>query len=283
MIRCLFLAIAVYCCFGNKAFCDDTRLVTITINNGTPEFELLPSIEVFGQAPEPFIKSDSDTFEYKFRVSDKDWFNPVDIKLVWKGDYQRSDGSKGNLNQRISLRIRRDFPDSFSFPVFFSNSRTQSEMARLEGMKNPNDQFEVFFRSWQIAEYFRGTLANTHPLAKRASKLFFFSSVSLAKIPDYVVVVSEYANQFVDDAFNNDPKYTDLYNDLESVYWFDLPKIDGYVKNGNCNTAQMVLNDLERKKDSEPLAFKLRYGDGSKVLDEKNGLVAKCIGSPLAQ
>jgi hypothetical protein len=281
MIGRLFLAIAVLCLFGSKAFCDDSRFVTITINNRTPEFELVPSIEVFGQAPEPFLKSGQNTFEYKFQVSNTEWFNTVNIKLLWKGDFQRGDGGpKVDLDQRILLRIRRDFPDNFSFPVFLSNSRTQSEMARLEGMKDINDQFEVYFRSWQITKYYRDTVGSLNPLSKRAAKILFFSAVALAEQPKYFVIMSEDAERFASDAFENDTLYSNRANAARSVYWFDLAQIDGYVRNGDCNTAKILLNAFQSLKDSDSAAFKLRYGGDSKVLDEKGKIVmSKCSGS----
>jgi hypothetical protein len=148
------------------------------------------------------------------------------------------------------------------------------------GNEGYHDQFEVFFRSWQIAKYYRDTVGYLNPLSKRAAKILFFSAVELAEQPKYFVIMSEDVERYASDSFENDTLYYNIANTARSVYWFDLAQIDGYVRNGDCITAKILLNAFQSLRDSDSTAFKLRYGEDSKVLDEKSKIVtSKCSGS----
>jgi hypothetical protein len=277
--------VALYSAFATASSAG-TRVVTITIENQSPSFDVLPTIEAFGRPPIQFAKSaQPNTFEYKLTVSENDWFNPVDIKLLWKNAYDKYNGSaRIDFDQRILLRIRRDFPDNFSVPVYFSNNRSQPEMLRLENMQDANQQFEVFFRGHQIASYYRDTLGPEHPYTKRAAKFFFFAAVKLAEIKDYFVIMSDTAERFATDAFGNQSgfNYSERANLARSFYWVDLRRIDNYVAKGDCSTARLILTTLQILKSDEPKAFDAQYGKSPTVLEEKGKLIDTKCGTGIA-
>jgi hypothetical protein len=278
MRRNLFGLVAALSLGSGLALCEDVRTVTITVENRTPAFDVVPSIEVFGSPPKPFDKAAQNTYVYKFEVPDSDWFKKVDIHLLWKNDFLTANDKKDDFNQRISLRIRRDFPTNFTFPVFFSNSRSRLEMDRLEALTNINDQFEVFFRSWQILSYYRSVLGGAHALSRRAAKILFYSAIRLAEEPDYFVIMSDVAEKHMVESVMDGAIYSERASQARSVYWFDLKLIDGYVKKGDCGTAQLLLAAFQSLKTEDPVAFKLRFKGDSGVLDQKGIIVAKCAG-----
>ena len=261
-----------YLAFASVVSRAEDRLVTITIENKTPSYEVEPVIEVFGLPPRAFKKNDQNKFEYNFPVSETDWFNLVNITLRWKGAYLKIDGTKSDFEQFIALRIRRDFPDLFSFPVYFSNDRTLAEMDRLKAIRSINGQFEVYFRGGQIAAFYRDTMGPTHKFSKRAAKIFFLAAIALAEQPRYYVVMSDDAEQSIKNAFPDTSSYSDRANVARSVYWFDLKNVDTYIANGKCSYARLLLDALEDLKASNPEAFKARY-DNAGVMKEKRDMI----------
>jgi hypothetical protein len=269
---------ALYCAGLYPAHSEEPRFVTIVIKNETPIFEARPSIEAFGGRLESFSKTSQSAFEYKFKVSDSDWFNPVNIKVLWKDAFEKQDGTRTDLEQRIRLRIRRDFPDTFEFSIYFANNRSDPEMARLEGKKNVNDQWEVFFRASQIASYYREVFGKQNKYSKRAAKLFFGAAVMLADEPNYFVIMSDDADQFVQEAFDGSTSYADRANLARSVYWLDLKLVDKYVDK-DCKTAKLLLEVFRKLREDEPAAFNARYEKFPSVLGEKAKLIAAKCGT----
>lgn len=278
MTRYVILVTMATLCYGpsQTAFAE-ARTVTISIQNQTPEFTAAPSIEVFGSSSKPFTTSAPNIYEYKFPVSDSEWFDTVDIKVLWKNAYLNNDGSYKDFDQRVLLRIRRDFPSDFTFPIYFSNDRSQDEMSRLEHERDENEQFEVFFRGQQIATYYRDTFGPQHAFTKRAAKIFFYGAVKLAETPAYFVQMSDDAEQFIVDAFGGSSSYTARAELARSEYWNDLKQVDTYVAKGDCATARMILATFQTFKDEDPKAFAAQYGKEPTVLDDKAIIInSKC-------
>lgn len=251
---------------------------TITIENRTPDFELIPSIEVFGSAPKTFLTVSPGVFRHDFQVSEDDWFNKVNIKLLWRQALLTGTEAKVDFEQRLSLRIRNDFPERFSINAYFSNDRSQREMLRLERNGDVNQQFEKYFRGHQIATFYRDTVGADHPLTQRAVNIFFTAAVNLAKEPSYFVIMSDEAEQMAQDTFGaGSQSYGRRATEARSVYWFDLSRIDKYVSKGDCRRANLMLQAFKTLESDDPTAFKARYGSNSKVLAEKSKIVeAKC-------
>ncbi len=273
----LMLAVVV-CTNGSAAYSDEPRTVTITIRNETPKVEVAPSIEVFGSTPKPFTPTAPGTYQYQFPVSENEWFNTVDIKINWTNSYLNNDATTSDFEQRILLRIRRDFPANFSFPIYFSNDRSQAEMSRLEHEHDDNQQFEVFFRGWQIANYYRDTFGAQHPFTKRAAKSFFYGAVQLAEIPAYFVKMSDDAERFTTEVFGGSSIFSDRANVARAVYWSDLKQIDVYVAKGDCATARMILATFQTFKSEDPAGFNAQYGKEPNVLSEKAILISRKCG-----
>ena len=276
----LTICATVFCLFSHRASSAE-RFVTISIENRTPSIEVDPSIEIFGAAPDSFTKKPPRSFEYKFKISDNEWFNTVNVKILWKAAYeQQKDKPKIDFEQRILLRLRHDFPPKFEFPIYFSNDRSQAEMWRLEHASDINQQFEVYFRGWQIANFYRDTTNPQHPLTKRAAKIFFGGAVKLAEQPDYFVMMSDDAEQMITEAVPGAKEYPDRANLTRSVYWEDARRIDQLVAQGKCDVARILLEALRNRKDAEASRFAARYPQNPTVLDEKAKIIeARCARS----
>jgi hypothetical protein len=257
------------------------RFTTISIINQSPDFEVSPSIQIFGQPPAGFVEAPRNNFSYQFKLADDEWFDIADINLVWKRAYINNDNSKSDFNQRIQLRFRYRFPQNFAFPVYFSNKRSQAEMLRLEQQLDPNQQWENFFRGWQIAHYYRNTNGPQYPLAQRASWMFFNAADALAEAKYYYVVMSDDAIKFEQDAFGDARTaiVTPRINDAKSAFWEDLSRVEGLIP-GNCPVARILLTELQKAKDNEPNLFALRYPSAPNTLDEKLVLVNSKCPSP---
>lgn len=264
-----------------SVFAEEARLVTISIENRTPSFEAVPSIEVFGAPAELFTKMPDSKFEYKFKIAEDKWFNIIDIRIVWKDAYLKNDSSKVDWEQTIRLRIRRDFPDKFSFPIYFSNNRSSAELSRLDQQGISTQQFEVFFRSWQIASYYRETAGPQHQFTKTAVRLFFHSAARLAEQPDYFVVMSDDAERMALEAFGtgSGTGIAERANSARSVYWLDLKQIDKYVAKGDCTTARLLMAAFQALKAEDAAAFNAAYGGAPTVLDEKAKIIAAKCGT----
>jgi hypothetical protein len=279
--------VALYSAF-TTASSAATRVLTITIENLTPSFDVVPTIEgAVGDPPIQFVKSaQPNSFEHKLTVSENDWFNEVNIRLLWKNAYDKNllGQPKTDFDQRIRLRIRRDFPESFYVPVYFSNDRSKPEMLRLENMQDATQQFEVVFRGHQIASYYRDTFAPQNPFAQRAANLFFFAAVKLAETKDYVVVMSDAAEKFAKDSFGNQSaiNYSDTANRARSWYWADLKRIDGYAARGDCSTARLILTTLQILKAEDPKAFDAQYSKSPTMLEEKGKIIDGRCGAGVA-
>jgi hypothetical protein len=258
---------------GTAGWCGEPRSVTIAIDNQTPDVDVSPSIETFGAPSQLFSKSPSGSYEYRFKVSESEWFNNVDIKIAWKNAYLNNDGTKSDFAQRVSLRLRRDFPDRFVFPVYFANKRSQAELTRLEHEKDIDQQFEVFFRASQIANYYRDTLGAKHALTKRAVKLLFLAAVALAEQKNYFVIMNSDAEQMASESFGD--TYANRANLARSVYWSDLKQIDAYAAKGDCARARLLLNAFEALKSSNPAEFSAQYAGNPNVLEAKALIIAK--------
>lgn len=270
----VFLSLLAACLVADPTLSDEReRVCTISITNETPNFKVIPTIEIFGKTAKPFVEKSPGNFEYKFKLLEEGWFNPADIKLVWKDADQKNDGTKSDFTQRVVLRLRNTFPPDFTVRVFFSNDRSQKEMSRLEHQKDDNDQWENFFRGWQIAAYYRETLAAEHPLCRRASWIFFNAADQLAERKDYIVEMSEDAIAFEKEAFKN-KDVSGVINRAKSAYWEDLERIHKEI---DCTTARMLLTDLKNAKRKEPDLFKLRYPDvPNKLEDAEEYVESKC-------
>jgi hypothetical protein len=239
----------------------DDRYSIITVKNETPNFKLVPTIEIFGSGTYTFSENrESGAFEYRFKLSETGWFNKADIKLLWKDAYINNDGSKTDFPQRVELRLRYSFPPSFPIRAYFNNDRSQSEMFRLEHLSDDNDQWDKFFRGWQIAAYYRATNGLQHPLSQRATTIFFDAADRLAaNIEDYIVVMSPDAITFASEAFKMTPGLAKRINNAKSVYWEDLPRLYD-LANNNCTAARILERDLRKAKSKEPELLKLRGG-----------------------
>jgi hypothetical protein len=269
---CVFALLMAACC----AHADEGRTVTITVENETPEFTVVPSIAVFGGESQSFTELKENKFEYKFHVDASEWFNFVDIKIEWKKAFLENDGTKSDFKQRIQLRIRRDFPDAFSVPVFFSNARSNNEMFRLENEQDPTDQFEVFFRAWQIAAYYRKVTGVSSSYAARASQILFYAAVALAEQRDYFVEMSDDAEKFVNDAFGPE-RFAARANLARSVYWSDLSEVDKFVAKGDCDTAHLLIQALRVLAGQHPEEFTAQYKNAPNIIDLKDQLIrTKC-------
>jgi hypothetical protein len=270
-----FLFLFAGCLAASPTFGAD-RFTTITIINQSADFEVSPSIEIFGQPAAAFVEAPRNNFSFKFKLSDDEWFNIADIDLVWKNAYLNNDGSKSDFPQRIRLRFRYPFPSNFSFPIYFSNKRSQAEMLRLEHQLDDNQQWENYLRGWQIADYYRKTDDPKYPLSQRASWIFFNAADQLAEKKDYYVVMSQDAIAFEQEAFKDTKNVSNAINTAKSAYWEDLPWVDKLIP-GNCAVARILLADLEKSKTREADLFAIRYPGDPGALDEKLALVnAKC-------
>jgi hypothetical protein len=254
----------------------DDRFTTISIINQTPEFQVAPSIEIFGQPAAPFVEQSTNNFSFRFKLADDEWFDIADIKLHWKDAYQNNDGTKSSFDQRIQLRLRYPFPPNFTFNIYFSNKRSQVEMSRLEHQIDDNQQWENYFRGWQIADYYRKTNDPQYPLAQRASWIFFNAADQLAEKKDYFVVMSPDAIAFEQEAFKDTKNVLPRINTAKSAYWEDLPWVDKLLP-ANCSVARILLTDLQAQKIKEPDLFTMRYPSAPNVLNEKMTIVnSKC-------
>ncbi|MBI4595918.1 MAG: hypothetical protein HY730_06005 [Candidatus Tectomicrobia bacterium] len=253
------------------------RLVSILISNQTPTYTLSPLIEVFGADAVPFKKKSDTVFVHQFKVSQDDWFNKVNVKVVWKDAYLDTDKKKSDLEQWIILRVRRDFPDKFSILVYFGNNRSRDELTRLEGLSGVNEQFQVYFRAGQIVQFFRQSLGPQDALTKRAAKLWFWSAVKLAEEPKYFVIMSDEAERVAIEAYGGSSGLAERANAARSMYWYDLDEIDNYLARGDCATAKLILMEFKKLMDNAPNIFKIRYGKTPDVLQMKEQrIVQKC-------
>lgn len=280
MIRQLLTVLSLIA-LGSTGVADATeaRTVTITIMNQTPTVTVVPSIQTLalGSAPVLFTNTTPNTYEYKFPIANDQWFDDVDIDLLWKNAYRNNDATTKDFDERVILRIRRDFPASFSFPIYFSNDRSQDEMSRLEHERDPTQQFEVALRGEQIATYYRDTFSPQHPFAKRAAKIFFYGAIKLAETEPYDVEMNDTAEPFIIAAFGGSSSYSDRAEVAKSKYWNDLSQIDSYAAKGDCSTANLILAAFQAKKEDDPEAFAVQYGKEPNVLDEKAAIInSKC-------
>ena len=151
-------------------------------------------------------------------------------------------------------------------------------MFRLENEKDPPDQFEVFFRGWQIAAYYRKVMGLSHPLTRRASQMFFLASTILAQQPRYYVEMSDEAQQFVDDAFGHD-RFAALAIVARSAYWNDLSQVDKLAADGDCDTARNLMQEFRQRASLSPEEFNAQFARAPTILDLKDELVRqKCDG-----
>lgn len=248
----------------------------IKIDNKSPDFLVSPTLELFGKPPANFIEGPRNHFEANFYLADDEWFDIADIKLEWKNAYLNNDGSKKDFDQRIQLRFRYPFPPSFTFPVYFSNNRSQAEMLRLERQTDDNAQWENYLRGWQIADYFRNTSGPQHPLAQRASWLFFNAADQLAEKNEFYVVMSDDAIAFEKEAFGNTRDVSTQITNGKSAFWQDASWVDRLVP-ANCAVARILIADLQRAKDRDPALFTARYSGEPNLLNEKTTIInSKC-------
>lgn len=281
-MRCNAIITAVTLAISSiQVMAQEHKTRRITIENSTPNFSVVPTIEIFGKPPETFLGITEGKFEKNFTVAESDWYIPAKIKLAWKRVGTNDDGTMSDFDQRIELRIRKSFPDEYYFKVFYSNDRSQREMRRLENKKDIEDQFEVFFRGIQIARYYRDSLGPKHPLTRRAAKIAFDAAVMLAEYPRYYVVMSDEAESMAANAHEGEEKewFKRRAEEARSVYWFDLLNVDEYLKNGKCNHAQSMILTLKSKRDLEPKLYKRRFDANPDYLDNKAMSVQSKCGS----
>jgi hypothetical protein len=258
----------------------EIRVVKITIENKTPQFQVVPTIEVYGKPPSQFLGVADNRFEVTFPVETNDWYAVANIKITWKHP-QSVDGISDDFDQRISLRLRRSFPDSYYFPIYYSNDRSKQEMDRLEDMGDIGDQFEVYFRGMQIARYYKANAGPKHPLTRRAAKVAFFAAVKLAEQPKYYVVMSDDAERIASDSQDDAMIYSKRAEEARSVYWFDLAELENYINNNKCEFAQSMIRALQDKRGSEPNLYARRYQANPLYLDAKiNYVQTKCGAAP---
>src|SRR4051794_3564461 len=65
----------------------EDRYSTITIKNESRAFNLIPTIEIFPDGPQPIGETAPNTSKYQFKLSESNWFNDANIKLTWKDAY----------------------------------------------------------------------------------------------------------------------------------------------------------------------------------------------------
>lgn len=260
------------------AYGQSARTATITITNESKQHaDVDLTFEAFGNSPQPFTPvPNSNKYELKIPLSAQNWFDTIDIKILWKSAYVSNGNSGADFEQRLVLRLRRDFPDDFSFPVFFSNDRTQKEMGRLENLTDINRQWEVFFRTWQIADYYRNTLGEQSSPAKRVAKDFFWSAVKLAENPRYFVAMSDEAEKFASESVGGSAEFALRANVARSMYWYDVSEIDRLVRSKQCSFADSVLQEFRDLKSQQPDLFRLRYASTPNILDAKAQIVQGC-------
>lgn len=239
----------------------EERYSTITIKNESRTFNLIPTIEIFPDGPQPITESGPNTFQYRFRLSESNWFNDANIKLTWKDAYKKNDGTTMDFSQRVVLRLRYSFPETYAVRAFFSNDRSQNEMFRLEHLIDENDQWEKYFRGWQIAGYYRETSGLVHPLSRRAAKIFFEAADYLAEnTKDYIVKMSNDAITLEHESVGSTPIIESRINAANSAYWEDLERVYKLTNwPQNCVEAKLLLTDLEVRKTREPDLFTIRY------------------------
>jgi hypothetical protein len=275
--RVAFLVLFSYA-VPSAARAEPARSVTITVENKTPKYVVAPSVEMPGMPPSAFSPiQGTNKFEYKFPVSETDWFNHVNIKISWLGAFEKSLAEdKIDFHQYLTLRIRRDFPRDFWVAVYFSNDRTNNEMNSLEKNKNKkslNDQYEVFFRSWQISNYYREARNPKDGAAKRPANDMFYAAVNLAEAGEpknygYVVEMSDTAEQYATESVGG-PGFANLANKARANYWSDLSLVDDYVRKGDCDTAALLLSTFKKLKMQEPGAFSAYFPKTPTAIEEK--------------
>jgi hypothetical protein len=273
------LSTTLLCLIANSAPCETNRYSTVTITNQTPDIPMAAVIEIYGKPPEAFKqRQGTNVWAYNFPLKDNSWFNEADIKITWKNAYLNSDGSKKDFEQRIALRLRYDFPSDFDVPVYFSNDRTQTEMDRLEHKNDIHDQFEVFFRGGQIANFYAETNGRTHGFTKRAALISFWAEIKLAENPNYFVIMSNDTEQMTKEALGGSDWVSKRANKARSFYWEDARFVDGLVSKRKCDAARILLDTLRELSldKTEAKRFAMRIDD-PKLLDEKEIIVAKCV------
>jgi hypothetical protein len=278
MLERPIVSAALMCLMVYSGHCEPGRYTTITITNQTPDVPIALFIEVTGKPLAPFKQRPGENvWEYRFPLKDSGWFNEADIKIIWKNAYVKGDASKKDFEQRISLRLRYDFPSDYDVPIYFSNDRSQAEMDRLEHLKDIHDQFEVFFRGGQIANFYAETTGRQHKFTQRAAKFFFWGAIRLAEYPDYFVIMSDEAEQMAQEAFGS-TDFANRANLARSFSWEDARYVDSLVGQGKCEAARILLDALRGLAQDErgAKAFAIRHAKNPKILDEKEMIVAKC-------
>lgn len=277
----LLLALGAAFLSSDSAFSED-RFVTINVQNHNPEFKLVPTVVLPSTGDIGVFKEEagSNLFSYDFKLLQSEWFDVADIILTWNGAYLNPDNSQSNFTQRVELRLRYDFPRAYTVHAYFSNNRTEKEINRLDAITDPLQQWEPFFRSWQIADFY----SKSNPLlrlAKRSAARFLFAADVLAEResppPPYIVVMSEDAILFAQQSNVITPVLQSRIDTARSAFWEDLPHVDTLVQRGNCAVAKSFLSFLQNEKLQHPELYALRNPGASDLLDQKKTMVnSKC-------
>jgi hypothetical protein len=256
------------------------KFVTINIENQSPEFKLEPTVVLPSGEFGVFQDAGSNKYSYSFKLLESDWFNTADINITWKNAYLNADFSQFDFVQRAELRLRYDFPKDYTMPVFFSNDRTEKEIDRLDAITDKLQQWQPFFRAWQIADFYSKT-SPLHRLARRSATRFLFAADVLAERdmppPQFIVIMSEDAVRFAQNSKVITPALQKRIDTANSAFWEDLPSLDKIAQRGDCAIARSLLAFLQREKRDRPELFRLRYPKEPDALEQKKSIVdAKC-------
>jgi hypothetical protein len=258
------------------AFGKDQRSVTIVIQNRS-ESDLSPSIRLDSGQSLSFTNESSNTFKANYVIDSDRWFNIVNISLLWKSAYLRSDHMKSDLEQHFSLRLRRTFPDTIVIPVFFSNDRTMKEIARLEELTGDDQQYEAFFRLWQIAQFYRETFTKKHEMTRAAAAEFFKAAEKLARRSKHFLIMNEEATRFAIEAFETERTWAVKADTAGGLYWEDLSIAGDFAKKGNCEMAMQIVEELLTLKSAEPNRFNLAFPNQPTAFEDQSKFVnQKC-------
>jgi hypothetical protein len=254
--------------------------VTISVQNHNPEFKLVPTVVLPSGDLGVFKDAGSNLFSYSFKLLESDWFNVADVSLTWKDAYLNPDNSHSDFPQRAELRLRYDFPKDYTIQAYFSNNRTEKEIDRLDAITDQLQQWEPFFRGWQIADFY----SKSNPLqrlAKRSATRFLFAADVLAERqtppPTYIVIMSDDAIRIGQNSKVITPALQKRIDAAKSAFWEDLPHIDKLVQRGQCTVAQSFLMFLQDEKRDHPDLYALRNPAAPDLLDQKKMILnSKC-------
>lgn len=269
----------------------ESKYITVTIKNETPNFPVLSSFEGL---PAQEVSFENNARKYKITIPPDRWFSYVTIVFKWKEKFERNDEAKNDdFEQRISLRIRRDLTKEITIPVFFGNSRTDAQITNLGNPPDSANRYKVHFRSIQIAFYYMQiALPAAQNKFRTTAKLAFYALAELADPKDVrnsdlsnsvsVFEVKNDAIELIRKAFPRNSFGVELAelekNALQanSTYWRDFNLIGKYVNERKCDVAWLIFNDLKSLKDKNKEEFEIQRLPTDDMEAARKNLMRKC-------